>query len=423
MKRGDERDMIGSKETSTRGLKSTAVDSAIGLAFNVSVFAAPLAAASLAALVLTTQLVDYSPTEANKRATEKAVAAETKRFLEGAGERREAWSRLVLRELDEGDAAAARGFVLSAPVLLSGGDLSKINRTLRPGADDNDLMYAAAGLLDQTTADRFRFAGRTGIDGVFDVLGDSREVANQARRWLAREPMDAFLFALSGATLALGAPDPATDDARLGGSIIKIARTSARLPQPFAESLEIKLEAAAPPERLRAELAGVFQSGVTLVDEGAAATLAFSRAIDREAYRVLATDLANVGAIARATSPAGAVQLLRDVDTSEDLVKLRLIAEASRERAVAVSKRSPERLLLKAARGSIAWTPPLVLTLAALALSVAVMCVMLALAFQRTLLRAWTGAGSNKPARSKAEAVMRAREPNVPKTSSAAADV
>jgi hypothetical protein len=413
--------MIGVRTTMPRQLKAVASEAALGLVFNASLFAAPFAAASLALALDSNTLIDYSPTEANKRATYRELAREAERFVDGAENRTQAWSGIVLRELDEGDAAAARGFALLAPSMVAGRDNIKLSRALRPGADDNDVLLAVGPLLEPVAQDRFRFVGRTGVDGSFDLLGDSRELASQARRWINGEPIDTFLFALNGATLAFGSPDPAADDVRLGASVIKIARTSARLPSAFGAAMQDKLDLAAPPFALRGEIESIFRDGgESIADDGAAATLAFSRIVDREAYRGLAADLAEIGAMARATSPAGAVHLLRDADTPEDLAKLRLIAEAGRERAVAIVKRSPERLMLKAARGSFRWSDRIVRDLASM-LFVLMGVLLPAFAVVRGALRdEWLGSGARGKTLSKADAVRAARQSAKPPMDAAA---
>jgi len=386
------------------------------LVFNLSLVALPFMAAALYQTVSSGNLIDYTPTKATKASTLRALNAEASRFGRPGEDRKLTWNNLIAREMGEGDVAAARGFALIAPALLRGGDAAKIARQAPATGGDHAYLEAAVPLIEPSYArQRFRSLINAGAGSAsFDVLGDANETAASALRWRSGEAVDYMLFALGGATL--GAPDAPTDDLRLGASVVKIAKNGARLSPEFAAALDAEVAAAIPAEKLRSELDAVFQNRENIVDEGAAAALAFHRAKEPEAWSRLADDLRLIGAAARATSPLGAAQLLGHARTSRDLERLRLLAEATGERAVAVGKRTPDRLVLKSARGAIRWTDRLIsdigwTLLAALGLLHSTHVAMLG-----ALRREWEGAddggeGAPQPAAmSKAEAVKRARE-------------
>jgi hypothetical protein len=392
----------------------TALGALTALVFNLSLFALPFIAAALVQTVSTGDLIDYAPTPATKRATLNALKAEAARFARNGEDRKLTWNNLIARELGEGDIAAARGFALIAPALLPPGEAAKIQRQAPPG-DDRAYLAAAVPLIEPSYArQRFRSVIGSGENASFDVLGDARETADIAQRWRGGEAIDYMLFALGGATL--GATDSPNDDVRLGASVVKIAKNGARLSSEFSAALDAEVAAAIPPEKLRSELDAIFQNRDSIADEGAAAALAFTRARDPEAWSRLSDDLRLIGATARATSPSGAAQLISHARTSRDLERLRLLAEATGERAVAVAKRTPDRLVLKSARGAIRWTDRLVADIGWAVLAVIGLIVSAYAALTGAVRREWEGAAEDyapEPAAtslSKAEAVRRARQ-------------
>ncbi|MDX2233642.1 MAG: hypothetical protein NW200_04010 [Hyphomonadaceae bacterium] len=385
------------------------------LVFNACLLMLPFAGAALLKSATAGDLIDYAPTPATIKRTQDALAAEARRFAAagGADERRQQWNNLVAREMGEGDIAAARGFALNAFVLLGGGDAARMRRQVKPGSGDAGILEAALPFIEPNFA-RQRFRAvivRRDDNAAFDVLGDPREIAATSQRWLAGEPVDLFLFTLGGATLP--AEGAAPDDVRLGASVIKVAKNGAHLTPAFAAMIETRVASAVPVDRLRAELSSAFQNTDAIVDEGAAAALAFRRAIDPAAYAVLARDLAHIGAAARAASPAGAAILLGQARDARDLRRLELLAVATGERAVAVAKRSPAGLVLDSARGAIRWTEELIGNLVSVGLAVTGLLIATHIAMLNALRGAWEG-GGGVPARgaaplSKAEAQRRAR--------------
>lgn len=388
-----------------------------GLVFNVSLIALPFMGAALYQTISSGNLIDYAPTPATRASTLRALNAEAARFTRPGEDRRMTWNNLIARELGEGDIAAARGFVLSAPAILRGSDAAQIQRLLPPNGGPRDYLAAAIPLIEPSyTRQRFRSVIGTGENASFDVLGDAQETAAIAQRWRNGEAVDYVLFTLGGATL--GAPGSKPDDVRLGASVLKIAKNGARLSPEYASRLDAEVAAAVPPDRLRSELDSVFQNSDAIVDGGAAAALAFVRAREPEAWSRLSDDLRQIGAMARATSPSGAAQLLTHARTSRDLERLRLLADATGERAVAVAKRTPDRLILKSARGAIRWTDGLIADIGWTVLAALGFLISTHAAVFGAVRREWDGGGYSRteepepqaPATlSKAEAVKRAR--------------
>jgi hypothetical protein len=384
------------------------------LVFNAAALMLPFAGAGFARSFAEADLIDFSPTPAAIRSTRAALSAEAARFAPGGADaRRQEWNNLIARELAENDIQAARGFALSAFAMLGSSDAARLRRQMREGANDDEaLLTAALPLVDPYARQRFRALIVRPPSGGFDVLGDARETAATADRWRAGESVDMFLFKLGGLTLpAAGAP---VDDVRLGASVIKIAKNGAHLTPQFTARIEAALDAAAPNAQLESEFAAAFQNRAAILDEGEAAALAFRRATDPTAFDALAADLSLIGAAARAASPAGAAMLLAHEREPRDLKRMALLAAAGGERAVAIGKRTPEGLVLNAARGQLRNNPQLFADVTSVALALLGMLIATLIAVFAALRREWEGAPPEPapaPQLSKADAQRRARAP------------
>lgn len=386
------------------------------LVFNACAILLPVSGAAVVRAFQDPDIIDFTPAPATIAETQKALARELSRFAPLEGSRRENWNNLIAREMAEDDIAAARGFALAAPHLLNGADAAKIRRQVS-GGGDQALVAATLPLIEPVYArQRFRAVmNRRDDPGAFDVLSDAGEVARMGERWLGGEQIDYFLFALSGATLPAAGIDPARDNIRLGASVVKIARNNARLTPGFTSLIGARIRAAAPPDAVRRAFAETFQNREAIVDESAAAALAFQRAINAEALDVLRADLAHIGATARAASPAGAVHLLSQAHTEHDLRRIELLAVAGGDRAVAVAKRSASGLALDAARGVIRWDQALVGNLIAMMLAALGLFITTHVALMAAIRRQWEDPPaprrpSSSAPMSKAEAQRRARE-------------
>jgi hypothetical protein len=301
--------------------------------------------------------------------------------------------------------------------MLGGSDAARVRRDMRADTSDEALLTAALPLVDPYLRPRFRTLIAGGSRS-FDNLGDAAATATLSERWLAGEDVDVFLFKLGGLTLPAtdvsGAEATRTENVRLGASTIKIAKTGGHLSAPLAARIEAAVAAAAPDDRLRAELSAAFQNRDAIVDEGEAAASAFRRAADPAALAALQADLAHIGAAARAASPAGAAMLLAHARDGRDLRKVELLAVAGAERAVAIGKRTPEGLVLKAARGQLKQNPQLMTDIVSVVLLLATMLIAANMAVMAALRREWEGDPAPAPITpplSKAEAQRRARQP------------
>lgn len=392
-------------------------DRLAALLFNAALLASPFAAASLYETLITTKLIDYTAKPSTVRATRAALEKEARHFSSGWDNPKDALNGLVAKELNEDDAAAARGFMLAAPAILRDREANKVQSHIPANATDQQRVAAALQMLDgQLRRDIERINGPgQGAGGDFAALGDPRELANDARTWLEGGPVDVTVLRLTG--LAMAADEG--DSAQLGASVLRVAKNSARLSNAYLIGLETRLEAAAPLDAMRAQLNDAFQNPEAIIDEGAAVALAFSRARDPAGWAALREELNVIALMARRVSPAGAASLMAQADTKRDLERLALLAAAGGDMTVAIAKRNPDRLVLRSAKGAINWTPDLVGGLTAIVVLIVTLLSSITLALSAALRREWEepapaprrspkGAGA---APTKAEAVRRARNP------------
>jgi hypothetical protein len=188
----------------------------------------------------------------------------------------------------------------------------------------------------------------------FTVLGDMRDLALQAARWVRGEPIDEFAFVLSGVGLTL-----ADAAAQQGASVVLSARRAQKLDPGLDLYLERRLFVAADPQRLKQQLSGVFQSDFGYGASGAEAVEAAFRAeVTRAEIASLLQDFRLINDIAEETSPVSAIALLSQVRTGADLRRARLVAHAGGDRAVALALHDRGELL-DTARMVIRWSPDL----------------------------------------------------------------
>ncbi len=372
------------------------------LVFNFSLFAMPFAALGVWQGLQSADVYGYDVTDAAKSATKRALEEAAASLIPGDADRAAYWSSLVQREIEENDFSAARGFLLAAPKMLPPEDAARLEGQLPTGADDEAVAQAALAFLDPEVQRRY-LAGisawgaasrgaRDAIQGAvtgradttgqlagavasdFFVLGDLRDIAIQGGNWVSDKPVDVFVLALSGVGVALTATTVATAGGsaplKVGASVIKAAKRAGRLSAGFAAHIERTLFEAVPPARLKDALARNLSAPTLLGDRSRAVTRAFETSVDPAGYAKLRDQLDDVRAVSGAVSPLGAVRLLEHAEDATDLKRLRLVAEAGGDRAIAVAKRGGGLKMLRAAKGTLKMTHKLSVDLAGLFASV-----------------------------------------------------
>jgi hypothetical protein len=359
----------------------------------------PFAGEKLARTLARPEVFGFPATESARRATRAEVEHAAVRLLPAGLDRRRGWEELIARELNEGDPHAARGFVLAAPALLGPIDVARINRSLAGArASDAEIARAAGPILSNETRSVFsEAAGWMAQDdaeqdpAAFLVRGDARDFAEQANAWLSRRDPDHLVLVLTGVRAALG--ERLSPRLALGASTLKDARRAGRLGESLARQLEASAAAAVPPDRLRAALEAAARAA------DGSASRAFRASLDEQGFEPFADTLGEIGDMAAATSSRGAARLLAQARYEGDLPRLRLVAQAAGDRAVAVAKRMTDgRPLADMAHGTLRWTQDLIVAVLAFAAVVLAALGALAMVLSNALKAAWTpryrGAGA-----------------------------
>ncbi len=353
------------------------------MAFNAALFALPLCFLVLAAAMEGVQLARYEPTPPALASAKSNIEQRLRDLTPRDVPREQALSFLVGRETTEGDAEAARGFLMAAGAILPGAQVTRLYQSLRAGSSEEDLASTAARFLEPTIADGYLRiqSGRAQSGGAFYLLGDTRELAQAARRWLEAGDSDGGSLILSGlSVIDFGLPADAATSVRVGASVLKSARAAGRLSPESSAALAVMVERAFPSEALRTELRRALAAPEALADEGAAAAQALRGVRYDPAFRAMIAPLAAVRGIAAATSPSGALRLIAHARTPADFEPLSLLAQAGRERAVALAKRTTVEANL-AALAPVTWRIPPVVLYAAAALVACVFGLLIATVF------------------------------------------
>ena len=371
----------------------------------------------------------YEAVEATRREIDKRFA---RLSAQGDESPKETWSSYVREELDAGDMTTVRGLLLAAPAMLGNGldgqalkarlevseeegedailnaalvylpedvqmryeDLNtpiseRYGLTVQPDTGQTEFVQSdqpdasssiAAGPDDLTGEPQAAPApeGEVQDRGEFRVLGDMRDLAMQAARWSRPSPassavsddVDEVSFILSGIGLTLLDPQ-----AQEGASVVLSSRRADRLNERFETYMERRIFKAAPPDRLREELAGRLRDSFEFVSNSEVISAAFRAVADPGALKGLNEDLRIIQDIVEQTSAMSAVTILSSVRSSADLHRARLIALAGGDRAVALA-RYDETHFLESARTIIPWSHALRLQLAGIAASLCLMTVL-----------------------------------------------
>ncbi|MGE0046683.1 MAG: hypothetical protein AB7T08_13085, partial [Hyphomonadaceae bacterium] len=291
------------------------------LVMNVCLFTLPFAAVQLHLSITEGDIYSYEATPNARNATRAVIEHRMVALLPRGLDRRRGWEELVARELREGDPYAARGFVLAAPALLGPMDIARIRTNPDAQRGDDGMVRAATALLSNETRDDFAavarwMEGQDNDPAAFLVLGETRDLAQQARAWAGGRESDHLVLVLTGIGAAM--ETRVSRRAALGASALKDARRSGRLSPALARDLERMAAAAAPPERLRANIQAALAHPDALTREYGLIAQAFRNSIEHAAFEHFASRLGAIGDIAAATSSRGAARLLARAESEHD---------------------------------------------------------------------------------------------------------
>ena len=341
--------------------------------------------------------------------TRQEIDEEFRTLVIPNGTERRAWAERIEATLDERDFSAARGYLLAAPLMLNKQDSAAVLAAAdaeSSGSRDQRLARAALLFLpeelrasyqrstapppapeltpsedDETEtdaaetpepeADTPRATGNAvqlspmdepfAQQGSFFLLGDPADLTRRSQRWLAQEQVDSLQLRLRALGLMTqDDPSPESQAVFEAASILRAAHRAGRLNDRFIRYLSSRVEDALPEDVLRAELVTAFEPVMTTEARTVEVLKAYETALQPAARERLASDMEIVARIAELTSSSGAIRLVEQARTPEDMRRARLLSESGGHRSVALARElGPDVLGL--AQIGVKWSYGLVL--------------------------------------------------------------
>lgn len=390
--------------------------------FNALLILIPVLGAETIAGAFSQNSIGDSPTIESLDTTRRNMDAAFEAMVPRSADKREFWGDLVERELIEKDLSAARGYLLAAPVMLDRDSVKAVQaaaREERRGSEDERLARAALRFLSDDVSARYDEAVKPmGLQQSFEeepaedgepandtapatdeqaadmaasvsaslgVLGDYTDLADNSKRWGAGDRVDPLVLKMTALALRAAGDDSARAISTIeAATIIKSARRARRLTPDFTELLTSRVNGALPDDPLKAALNASLAELATASVRAERVKAAYEDTLVPEGLDRLQMDLNQISRIGELTSKSGAVTLLEMVETGSELRKVRLLAEAGGDRAVALVKQSGDRALRHADAG-IVWNNQM--TLKVMGLAAAAMALLWAML--STLMRAF----------------------------------
>ncbi len=386
------------------------------LLFNSLLLLLPIMAARVIAGAYTSDIAT-DPMGLQARTETRLQIEQTFQQIRGeAGLERGHWARRVEETLRERDFSAARGYLLAAPLMLNRQDSQAVLAAAKAeqfGTKDQRLARAALLFLPDTVRADYQRAtappkiaprpdstapaetppetpdpgpdpGETGTEPApeetespaatnpfsgqksFFLLGDSTDLVRQSQRWLAGDQIDSLQLRLRA--LGLMQLRETSDDSKAfvnAASVLHAAQRAGRLNDRFERYISTRIEDALPEANLRDSLATAFEPVLTTSQRAEHIMTAFSAAIEPEALDRLTRDMLIIARLAELTSSSGALTLLEQASSPEDMRRALLVTEAGGERSVALARElGPD--VLRLAQIGVKWTRLLVLQVMAL---------------------------------------------------------
>lgn len=382
------------------------------LLFNSLILLLPIFAARIIIAAYTSDIATDPLGLEARTETRAEIDAEFSQLIVPSGQERQAWASRIEQTLDQRDFSAARGYLLAAPLMLNRQDAAAVlaaadaessgtrdqrlaraallflpeelraayqRTTARPAAAEpvNEAVEAAAeseSATELVAADSEPETPRVSADSVqlapldepfsgqgsFFLLGDPEDLTRRSQRWLAGEQVDSLQLRLRA--LGLLTQDDPTPEAQAvfeAASIMRAAHRAGRLNDRFAGYLRSRIEDAIPEEILRAQLSTAFETVMTTEARTDQVLAAYQAALQPLARERLARDMTIIARIAELTSSSGAITLVEQATTPEDMRRALLLSEAGGHRSVALAREmGPEVLSL--AQIGVKWSRLLV---------------------------------------------------------------
>lgn len=409
------------------------------LLFNSLILLLPIFAARIIIAAYTSDIAT-DPLGLDARTETRAeIESEFSQLIVPDGQERRAWAMRIEQTLDQRDFSAARGYLLAAPLMLNRQDSAAVlaaadaessgtrdqrlaraallflpedlraayQRTTAPPepvapvpepddeSSEPDTETAAVDVELETpriNADAVQLAPLDepfAAQGSFFLLGDPEDLTRRSQRWLAGEQVDSLQLRLRAlGLLTQNDPTPEAQAVFEAASIMRAAHRAGRLNDRFASYLRSRIEDALPEEILRAELSAAFEPVMTTEARTGQILAAYRTALQPLARERLARDMTIIARIAELTSSSGAITLVEQATTPEDMRRALLLSEAGGHRSVALAREmGPEVLTL--AQIGVKWSRLLVFQVMGLmALGMALIWVTLSALTQTDTIRA-----------------------------------
>ncbi|MEH6486914.1 hypothetical protein [Hyphomonas oceanitis] len=400
--------------------------------FNSLLILMPVIAAQILGAAFSGATFSDAPTveaiDQTRRNMDESFAAMAPR---NADDKYKFWHDIVSRELTARDVTAARGFLLTAPQMLSREEVKELMAAADAevtGTEDERIALAALRKLPVEVSQRFAEASGAArnmstltepvgdtitetpaeepepapaatedapaeeapspvAEARFAMLGTHADLANHSERWLQGDRVDELVLKITGIGLAESSAQDATAEANIRAlSILKSARRSRRMTPEFTDYITDRLDAALPDSALKPALEEAFTDLATTKVRVERVRAAYAGAINPKGLARLESDLAQINRIGTLTDPAAAVTLIEQVRDGADLRRVRLIAEAGGDRSVALVKQMGPSAMRIADTG-VRWTRELVLQFMGLTAAGLVLFWVTLSTLRRTLLR------------------------------------
>ncbi|MEL7055415.1 MAG: hypothetical protein AAGL09_03745 [Pseudomonadota bacterium] len=382
------------------------------LLFNSLILLIPIFAARVIVAAYTSDIATDPLSLEARTETRAEIDSEFRDLSAPGGQERLAWAQRIEQTLDERDFSAARGYLLAAPLMLNRQDSAAVLAAAdaeNSGTRDQRLARAALLFLpeDLRAAYQRTIAPRPAVEietdepedtsvvdvsdqnepaesedtpritaesvqlapldepfaeqGSFFLLGDPADLTRRSQRWLAGEQVDSLQLRLRALGLMTqDDPSPEAQAVFEAASIMRAAHRAGRLSDRFAGYLRSRIEDALPEEILRAQLSVAFEPVMTTEARSAQVIEAYEAALQPMARERLARDMNIIARIAELTSSSGAITLVEQATTPEDMRRALLLTEAGGHRSVALAREmGPEVLSL--AQIGVKWSQLLVL--------------------------------------------------------------
>jgi len=377
------------------------------LLFNSLMLLIPIFAARVIVAAYTSDIATAPLSLEARTETRAEIESEFRSLSVPDGQERLAWAQRIDQTLEERDFSAARGYLLAAALMLNKQDSAAVLAAAdaeSSGTRDQRLARAALLFLPEdiraayqrsialpapitssadatsapepesdssaetaptapVTTDSVQLAPLDepfASQGSFFLLGDPADLTRRSQRWLAGEQVDSLQLRLRALGL-LTQDDPSAEAQAVfeAASIMRAAHRAGRLNERFAGYLRSRIEDALPEDILRAQLTTAFEPVMTTEARSEQILQAYETALQPSARERLARDMKIIARIAELSSSSGAITLVEQATTPEDMRRALLLSEAGGNRSVALARELGPQVLSLAQIG-VKWSQMLV---------------------------------------------------------------